>query len=381
MTFSLAVASALLGHVPFQNAVKKDFPNGAVAIARRTDSPGRYRVSLALNSAAFPEGQGSTGARHMLEHILAKGPGKDFDRRLESQGCRLVAETDRDASVFTIYGPSSTLPLAFAVLKELCGPMATTPEEIAREVEIIRQEQILHEGFRPFLDKAWEEAYGISSPSGDLAFLAKQTPETLALAKQKVFAGRAIALTVVGDIDVAVAVSRCEELLQGLPAGDLVATRRDANPPSRSTAPGRGGARAVPVGGLGEARTLALLAVALKASDADPHIQVAYDPSAWPGVVLAHSPSGSQTSLDAAFGKPDSAGLGRARQLVTAWAHTFLSVENLRARTEAKLPFQYSTLALDKLPGQAAGLTDDELVRAWTAWGGSHAYTIRGGRL
>lgn len=373
------LAAVLIGFQG-QTEVKKVLPNGATYHCKQTETPGQFRLSLCLSSFALPDKEGESGLRHLLEHLVAKGQKKDLDRRLESVGCWLTADTDRDSLVFTVTGPSSQAVLGFAAIKDILGPLQTTQAEITREVEILRQEGALHPPYRPFVDGAWDSAYGLAGSFGDLVFLSKQTPELLSAAKAKQFSGSAAFLFLEGDIDAKASALRAEEVLSPMPRGSNPLARREAMPPGDPVkVKGRGAALAVPVSGLGDPMTPASVGVAIWLSRKVPGSEAIYDPSGWPGTVTLWCPDPGMVAEVAALAATFPAEAVRdARYYAIAWANGLNLPGPIQDRLSAKLAMQAPNFDVTKLATQSRGLTNEELARAAMQWKKGYAYEIRG---
>src|SRR5688500_3617518 len=93
-SFLLLLAAATQDESPRLRTV---LPNGAIILAERMPSAPTVSVQLFASSKRVPETAETHGRRHLLEHILAKGPKKNLDTRLESSGAFLEAFTHRDA--------------------------------------------------------------------------------------------------------------------------------------------------------------------------------------------------------------------------------------------------------------------------------------------
>src|SRR5665213_4422706 len=75
-------------------------PNGAAILVERVPGAKDLSVDLFAASRGTEESPISNGLRHLLEHLIAKGPNGDIDRRLETAGAFLSAETSRDTMCF-----------------------------------------------------------------------------------------------------------------------------------------------------------------------------------------------------------------------------------------------------------------------------------------
>jgi len=103
-------------------------------------------VELFAASRGTEEAPINNGLRHLLEHLIAKGPSGDLDKRLETAGGFLTAETGRDTMSFRVNLPPGKLDLGLRTLGEVMQMPVVTTETIQREAAIVAQEAALRDG-------------------------------------------------------------------------------------------------------------------------------------------------------------------------------------------------------------------------------------------
>src|SRR5688500_7954220 len=93
------LAPLCLLQVPIQQPprLRTVLPSGAIVLVERMPAATSLSVQLFASARAVPESKQTHGWRHLLEHLVARGPKGDIDARLESQGAFMRARTLRDA--------------------------------------------------------------------------------------------------------------------------------------------------------------------------------------------------------------------------------------------------------------------------------------------
>lgn len=267
--------------------------NGSAVIVQSL--PGAKTLSVQLFAAArgVQETPETHGMRHLLEHLIAKGPNRDLDRRIETKGLFLTADTYRDAMQFEIRGTHLQLNEALSVVKDLLQPLKTSKEEIAKEVRILAQELAIVPNSGRLSSSAWSAAYGSAGldPLGNLATMAKATPESLAQLQQKHFDASNLVISIAGSIpekEVLDAARKILEPLKGTP--DLEWARRTEGKPGRAEADAAvGSARGAIVGRYSDPETAWTIAAAFGfATEFDDGFFI-YTPSIQNGLVLVGS--------------------------------------------------------------------------------------------
>jgi hypothetical protein len=284
--------SASMATQPERERLREVLPNGAVILAERT--PGAQALSLHLfaSAAGVAEEPASHGWRHLLEHLIAKGPGGVLDARLESEGAFLEARTYRDVMQFQIDLPPAALDLGLWAIGQLLTPLANRSvvieREIEREMEAIGLELDLVPPPQTLSDAAWTLAYGdlALSPLGSLETMRRARLEDLVALQARHFRGRNLVLVVAGDLRPSDAIARARSVMAEVPAGDQASHPvRPSAAAGRVVAAAMGEARAAAVPGVRDPRTVHRLAAALAFASEIDGAFVSYTPSAGTGVV------------------------------------------------------------------------------------------------
>lgn len=264
-------------------------------VDRMPDEP-VISVQLWASAKSVPETPDTHGLRHLLEHILVKGQTKDLDRRLETEGCFLTAQTFRDAMQIEVNVGPQQLDLAIKTLNELLKPVVTTQAEIDREVGVLTQEFAIYDDGSRLSAAAWDQAFGKDGldPFGDLQVLKKATPEALKSIQRKQFYPEHLALVIAGPVDVKKATEAGVELI-GMKQG----ANSPPQVPQRSGKPGRieanalGEGRAALVGAFDSPGTVAALAAGLAVASEVEDSFVTYTPSVANAVITAGQVQGT----------------------------------------------------------------------------------------
>ncbi|HRK22439.1 MAG TPA: insulinase family protein [Fimbriimonadaceae bacterium] len=262
-------------------------PSGSIVYAENMPQARYLSVQLVASASGVRETAESHGLRHMLEHILAKGPDKSLDLRLETQGLFLTAETHRDAMIFSIVGPTEKLELALAAVRDLLQPLKTDAAEIQREVKILAEELALSSPSMRMSKAAWAASYGAEGldPVGNVEGWSKATPEKLEFLRRRHFAAQNLVISICGNLDVDIATRAARALLP-----------KERDPfepdPSRRTigrsaniSEANGSARAAACPGWDDPETAALLAAGLALSGERDQGFMIYTPSVMPGLI------------------------------------------------------------------------------------------------
>lgn len=268
--------------------------NGAQVVVQRFPDSREVSVQIWVNSVDAPETPETHGLRHLLEHFLARGP-QGFDRQVESLGLFTTAETTRDTMQFEVRGPASRLSAAVQALRPIVTPPQLTPDDIAREVETMREESALRPRSRLLSERLWSAAFGQAGldPFGNLEKLASATPETLAELHRTLFVGGNLLVTVAGPMSVDEGRRLGAGLVEHLPSRDpgRRAFRREFPEGDASwlIQEVRGAARAVAVGPFTQPSTAHAVAAAFAVASEIPSPFVIHTPSRQPGVVIVGS--------------------------------------------------------------------------------------------
>jgi len=264
-------------------------PNGAVVLVERMPREQTISVQLWASARSVPETPETHGFRHLLEHLLVKGPSKDVDKKLELKGCFLRARTFRDAMQIEISVGPRQLDLAIDTLKELLHPIEVTQEEIDHELSVMKEEFAIYDDAARLSSAAWDQAYGSAGidPFGDLEAMKKATPQAIRDIQRKHFYPENLALVIAGPIDIDQATKIATEFVGGKQGAVKVPDEKGPDgKPGRIETEGFGEGRAAIVGGFDNPKTAASLAASLAvASDVEGSF-VTYTPSAQRGLVI-----------------------------------------------------------------------------------------------
>ncbi len=178
-------------------------PNGASVIVERMPGAKTLSVELFSSSRGTEETPLTNGLRHLLEHLIARGPKGDIDERLETAGGFLQAETLREAMTFKLSLPPGQLSFGLKVIEQLMQMPVITTDAIQHEALIIAQEAALRSNASIFSAAAWSQSYGERGLDvvGNLDVIRNATPEMLAKIHQVQFSGPNLSIAVVGDVE------------------------------------------------------------------------------------------------------------------------------------------------------------------------------------
>lgn len=281
--------------------LKQVLANGATILVERFPQARLASVQLIASSKGCEDTLDRHGWRHLLEHILAKGPQKDLDRKLEAKGLYLTADTTRDCMRLEVSCQPEQLLEAVRGLAELLAPIQTDAVELAREVRIHRAESLLEPSWNPILASAWRSEFGTArlDPHGDLDRMAAARPSDLEALRRAHFRPRNVVLVAAGAIDLDVAMEVAKRMLAPLTDEGAVlgAPLEDAPPPPSSPNPR---VRVVRIGGLQEPSAAHLLAAGMALSGRGSGVRVVYTPSARPGLcmLVGSSPESIRACVD-----------------------------------------------------------------------------------
>ncbi len=349
--------------------IREELPNGVQILAVKSANPGKAVVSVFASARGLGDEPGSHGIRHLLEHLMAKGPDGSADRTLETEGVLLTAKTTRAGVWFSTSGPSSKVALSVEVLGRCVSAVRASEEEILREVSIMAQERKVMAPWWGFDAEAWKASFGAGAvdPFGDLELLGKVTPDVLEIGRMKTFAGNAVGVVVMGDIEPSVVVMRCKDAFGSLTKG---ATLRPARRPEALTGRvrlrgERGESRSVVVTGIGSGSTAATVGMAMVLASKVGG-SVAYEPSLQPGIVTIWTKELAGLGTIDAYSSAEVVELfPQARAAASTWFRSVTgSLEN-RAGLEAMLLTEKSVSTVEVLGSYPMGATDSELRAAF----------------
>src|SRR5688572_18095974 len=266
-------------------------PSGAIAFAESMPGSKYFCLQLFASSRGARDTAETHGWRHLLEHLLTKGPDKDLESRLEAQGIFLTAETHRDAIHFSFVGPPEKVEVAIGAARELLQPLRTTEKELEKEVRILSQEIALATTSKKLSQALWLVSFGTDGldPVGNLEAMTKATPASLELLRRRHFIPQNLVLSLAGPVEVDASIKRLTEILPKEKAPfEPDQTVRKMGTPNMASLNGAH-ARAVPVPGWEEVDTAAALAAALALASEGDNRFVIYTPSTQPGLVILGS--------------------------------------------------------------------------------------------
>jgi len=224
-----AVAVAALGALPVH---KWSLPNGLQVItlpdasARSVSYVTVYRVGSRDEDAAA----GQTGLAHFCEHLMfaeahgTRGPGR-FDRQLEALGGSGNATTAYDFTSYTDDAPPAVLDGIVRLEAERMAKVQLTPDEIAREREIVIEERL--QSAEDDIDGQLDElVYGQAFRDhpyrwpivGRMADIRAATPEAVSAFFARHYGPERATIVVAGRFDEASVVRAIAASYGGLPA-------------------------------------------------------------------------------------------------------------------------------------------------------------------
>src|SRR5437763_12896094 len=119
--------------------------NGLILIIREDHSAPVISAQAWCKTGSIDEGKWlGAGLSHVLEHMLFKGtttrPGARIDQEVQEAGGYMNAYTSFDRTVYWINVPSSGAQTAIDILCDIMQNAALPPEELSKELEVIRRE-------------------------------------------------------------------------------------------------------------------------------------------------------------------------------------------------------------------------------------------------
>lgn len=299
-------ASALIASAQIEPPrLRTLLPNGSICLVENLPNAKDVSVQLFASSLRFPDTPANHGLKHLLEHLLLKGPNKDLDMKLETQGIFFTGRTLRDAMQIEFTCSPSQIGIAIDSLNTLMSPVQTTEKDIAKEIKIMKQEQALESDSQRLSAAEWTLAYGDRGldPFGDLAVMAGATPDDLKSFQSQLFAANNLVLVISGPIDVET------ESKEGVAfLAKFTSQNQDESSPRPDGVPGRvevpdayGEARAARVGGFKDDKTAWALAAGLALATQLGPVFVTYTPSGGNGLIIigkTDSNAGVGTKVD-----------------------------------------------------------------------------------
>ena len=145
MIFTMALA--LLVGPAGAETLEKVLPNGLKVVVK-TDRRAPVVVSQVwYRAGSMDESYGTTGVAHVLEHMMFKGtadvPAGEFSKRIAAAGGRENAFTSRDHTAYFQTLQKDRLELAFQLEADRMANLALSPEEFAKEINVVMEERRL----------------------------------------------------------------------------------------------------------------------------------------------------------------------------------------------------------------------------------------------
>lgn len=270
--------------------LRATLPNGIGILVERMPEARQISVHLLATSPLTFENSKTHGLRHLLEHLMARGPEGDLDARLERKGLLLLAETTRDVLSFEITGDPKELDLALESVRQLMSPPRLTAEMILGEIEIMAEELALEPQNSKLASAAWQQAYGgqMPDPLGSLSVMRQASPEALAGLHQALFQEGNRVISISGPFALQPTMDKVRGVFDGLrkPLNQPFDAAHVPFQPGTLTVPISGAARGAGVPPLSARETLYAIAFALAVAQTDPGVEVLYTPSLRSGLVV-----------------------------------------------------------------------------------------------
>lgn len=358
-------------------------PNGVRLQVEATNHNDRAALAMAVSLAGLTQEELSQGKVHLLEHLVARGPQRDLDQKLEEQGMGLTVATSRDAMVFRISCRPRQTSFALESLLTLFQSPAVTEDDIAKEIILMEEEKALREGHQVMARAAWKEVFkqeqadpmGFPEPG-------QVTPEALTRLHQRLFTGRGVSIAIVGGVSTPSVFEKAKSVLLGVSAGaEREAPLRAASFQSSRIVVSsmRGSARAALSEGIDSTSGLALLSAAFAVSAWLPGARPFYTPSLYRGLtyVAADEPSVFEP-LDRLTPR-EREGLHSVAiaSLLGYFRSVRRSPESI-ADLQAVLALQNPTLTLTRLEEMSKAVTPVQVGEAIAAFSDSKAVRLEG---
>ena len=378
-------AIALLGQLTTgadTSRLRTVLPNGAVILAERTAPAGRGSIQLWASSEGLRDTPRTHGFRHVLEHLIAKGPQRDLDFRLESGGGFLEARTYRDAMVFQVTVAPDQLSLGLSAIEEMLHMGSLSGQDIDREANVIAAEGAQRDDSAVLAASAWDAAYGSYGLDsfGDIDTIRQATPTSLLNLHRQLFVSSRLALTIAGDIDIDKATAAATSLFAAMPKSALPMPESAEFTAGTITSPARGKARAAAVGSFRDANTVATLAAALSIASEVPQSFVTYTPSNGPSLVIV-GVRNSGPELDKVAAKaPTTTQYEVGRILAARWLRGQLADPESIGSSRGRLLCQSPSLRPETLEENLVTMTYSDFVAGFSRFRDGRAVVVEGQR-
>lgn len=348
--------------------LRKTMANGVRAVVEQV--PGRrFSLQLFFSAKGLDVGVESAGWRHLWEHLAAKGPSGDVDRRLESVGGYLVPNTTRAATRFEINVPADRTDLAFAVAADLLKPRKFSAPELTGELPILQQEWDLTEPDRVVFRAAWTKAYGAARPDpmGSPLGWASASPSGLSLLDRELKSARRVVVTAAGPHDLDATMAKIESLCGSIPTDDPVELSQPI--PTDLPAVASSGFIAAKHRNWSHRESWARFVAAQGLRVIDRTLQVGYTPASSDGLILVYGLGLDKWKNIAAEARERASEvISDGRLLALRWASSLRSDASDTAAVNGLLLAESSSASLTQAVELMGSLTDAEISAALTEW-------------
>lgn len=284
----LAALAGAQGTDPGAPRLRTETEAGSVIWVESVPDAKEVVVSLWASARDTAETPTTHGHRHLLEHLMARGDAS-IDRRLESEGITLTAQTFRFAMHFQFRCPPGKENRAFQEIAPWLRGFETTAARIEHELRIMRHEFALRDGADALAAAAWRAAFGQRGLDawGTLTAMAGATPESLKSLHRAHFAQSNLVVAVAGPVDLDSTTRQAVALLTTAPKATASPHREalvgeSARVEDESSF---GEARSAIAPGFARDETQWALAAALALATEVPRSFVSFVPSAEPSLV------------------------------------------------------------------------------------------------
>jgi len=302
---------------------RETLANASQLVVECVPQADRLVVVLTLSTEGQEDTPATYGWRHLLEHLVARGPDGNLDTRIESQGMLLVPSTLRDASRFDVRGGPEQLNSALGFLGELTGPLQATDAQRETELRIMTEEFALISESSAAGTRAWRRVYGPTrmDPFGHPDTLARATLDDLDRLRRGLFVSNRMTLNIAGPGTVESMVEAGRDWLTKAPSPGFAAPTATAEAGALPTiASGLATSAALPVGAWDDPKAAARLGAALALADRAPDIDLIYTPARREGLIILVVPADGD--LAGVLNVPDDELAYRAQQAqrrLSAW--------------------------------------------------------------
>lgn len=274
----------------FESPIRREHLQNGAVILDQWDPSARYiSLHLVASSAYFGE-QNGNGIRHLLEHLIVRGPKGTIDTDLELVGGFMTASTTRDVMDIAIEVPKGEFTAGLDAIQKVLHEGRFTQDDVQREQKAIQQEAALEQNSSLLAAGAWKLAYGPAGddPVGDLAIINAATAAEIEKAYAHTFFAGNIVLSVTSPDPASSTLPTLEQALNGLPKQTFpsLPPRQAIANGGRVIVPGKGEALGLSVPSFSSPKTMASVAAALAVAYSVKGSFFIYTPSVSEGMVL-----------------------------------------------------------------------------------------------